>query len=219
MKRHGQSKVSQTPPFKKEEEASSSRPVSRVESHVVSCPPRITFREEDAQLGVKDTQQRFNQEGSRTLRMMRLQLHIVLQVLERWRGKDREAEKRGASNPPKSSWPRLPIREANSNIWMVCRCASSFDRAEFAKGQSSTAQLTIYTLKAAIAKARRSVDDVVSVNHISVVDISKPEYEDALAAFEGDQATVVKLKKVNLGIEEDPRPTFPSATLTKDEET
>ncbi|KAG9458315.1 hypothetical protein H6P81_002823 [Aristolochia fimbriata] len=79
----------------------------------------------------------------------------------------------------------------------------------------------IYTLKAAIARARAY--DSVTMHHISVTDDEQEEEEfvlkEAPAEFkEGGQSTVDELMKVDLGTAEDPRPTFLSASLTTDEE-
>ncbi|KAG9442397.1 hypothetical protein H6P81_018251 [Aristolochia fimbriata] len=82
--------------------------------------------------------------------------------------------------------------------------------------------VVIYTLKAALARARAY--DSVMVTHISVIDDNQEEEEEFLlkeapAEFEeGGQSTVDELKKVDLGTAEDPRPTFLSASLTDEEE-
>ncbi|KAG9442418.1 hypothetical protein H6P81_018272 [Aristolochia fimbriata] len=88
--------------------------------------------------------------------------------------------------------------------------------------QDASKPVVIYTLRAAIARAR--VYDSVMVNHISITDDDQEEEEfvlkEAPAEFEeGGQMTVDELKKVDLGIAEDPRPTFLSASLTPEEET
>ncbi|KAG9458135.1 hypothetical protein H6P81_002643 [Aristolochia fimbriata] len=62
-------------------------------------------------------------------------------------------------------------------------------------------------------------EEVVVVHHISVgegnIQPSEEELEEASAIFEeGGEATINELKKVNLGTEEDPRPTFLSASLS-----
>ncbi|KAG9444902.1 hypothetical protein H6P81_016242 [Aristolochia fimbriata] len=94
-------------------------------------------------------------------------------------------------------------------------------------GQTSTKKknasnlVIIYTLKAAIARARAY--DSVMVNHISVTDNSQEDDEfildDAPATFEEDgESTIDELKKVDLGTTEDPRPTFLSVSLSTEEE-
>ncbi|KAG9439903.1 hypothetical protein H6P81_020068 [Aristolochia fimbriata] len=67
-------------------------------------------------------------------------------------------------------------------------------------------------------------EEEVVVHHISVDKGDDPTLEDDLgeapAIFEeGGQATIDQLKKVNLGTEDDPRPTFLSASLSVIEET
>ncbi|KAG9442376.1 hypothetical protein H6P81_018230 [Aristolochia fimbriata] len=87
--------------------------------------------------------------------------------------------------------------------------------------KKSDAPVVIYTLRAAIARARAY--DSVMVNHISVADSNQVDDEfildEAPATFEeGGQSTVDKLKKVDLGTKEDPRLTFLSASLSAEEE-
>ncbi|KAG9442455.1 hypothetical protein H6P81_018309 [Aristolochia fimbriata] len=89
------------------------------------------------------------------------------------------------------------------------------------KKNSASNSVIIYTLKAAIARARAY--DSVMVNHISVADDSQEDDEfildDAPATFEdGGQTIVDELKKVDLGTTEDPRLTFLSASLSTEEE-
>ncbi|KAG9458311.1 hypothetical protein H6P81_002819 [Aristolochia fimbriata] len=81
--------------------------------------------------------------------------------------------------------------------------------------------VVIYTLRAAIARARAY--DSVMVNHISITGDDQEEEDfvlkEAPAEFEeGGQATIDELKKIDLGMAEDPRPTFLSASLTAEEE-
>ncbi|KAG9458404.1 hypothetical protein H6P81_002912 [Aristolochia fimbriata] len=81
--------------------------------------------------------------------------------------------------------------------------------------------VVIYTLKAAIARARAY--DSATVNHISIIDEEQEDEEfvlkEAPAEFEeGGQSTIDELKKVDLGTTEDPRSTFLSASLTTEEE-
>ena len=64
---------------------------------------------------------------------------------------------------------------------------------------------------------------VLSSNHISVEEEEEmPQLEDAQEAFasfeEGNQGTIDELKQVNLGMEQEPRPTFISACFTSEEE-
>ncbi|KAG9458174.1 hypothetical protein H6P81_002682 [Aristolochia fimbriata] len=66
-------------------------------------------------------------------------------------------------------------------------------------------------------------EEVVAVHHISTDEGNDSTPEDDLgeapAIFEeGGQATIDQLKKVNLGTEDDPRPTFLSASLSVTEE-
>ncbi|KAG9450497.1 hypothetical protein H6P81_010462 [Aristolochia fimbriata] len=81
--------------------------------------------------------------------------------------------------------------------------------------------MTIYTLKAAIARARAYSS--VMVNHISVADDNQEDDEFVLKEApiefeEGGQSTVDDLKTVDLGTAEDPRPTFLSGSLSAEEE-
>ncbi|KAG9450316.1 hypothetical protein H6P81_010281 [Aristolochia fimbriata] len=89
------------------------------------------------------------------------------------------------------------------------------------KKKDTLKPVVIYTLRAAIARARAY--DSVMVNYISITDGDQEEEEfvlkEAPAEFEeGGQLTVDELKRVNLGTAEDPRPTFLSASLTTEEE-
>ncbi|KAG9458214.1 hypothetical protein H6P81_002722 [Aristolochia fimbriata] len=97
---------------------------------------------------------------------------------------------------------------------------SSADVHQVSVGQISTKKQNI-SKPAAIARARAY--DSVTVHHISVTDDEQEEEEfvlkEAPAEFEeGGQSTVDKLKKVDLGTAEGPRPTFLSASLTANEE-
>ncbi|KAG9447539.1 hypothetical protein H6P81_013667 [Aristolochia fimbriata] len=89
--------------------------------------------------------------------------------------------------------------------------------------RENRALVVIYT-KVAFAQARTPADKLVAVNHISITgedEQGDDEFilKDAPAAFEeGGQSTVDELKKINLGSEEDPRPTILSASLAKEEE-
>ncbi|KAG9453529.1 hypothetical protein H6P81_006433 [Aristolochia fimbriata] len=90
------------------------------------------------------------------------------------------------------------------------------------KKKDALKPVVIYTLKAAIARARAY--DSVMVNHISITDDDQEEDEFVLKEaptefVEGGQSTVDELKKVDLGTTEDPRLTFLSASLTDEEET
>lgn len=67
-------------------------------------------------------------------------------------------------------------------------------------------------------------EDITSVNHSTVQVVEDPslndELEEAPPVFEeGGQATVDELKELNLGTEEEPRPTYISASLSSEEKT
>ncbi|XP_059289059.1 uncharacterized protein LOC132042550 [Lycium ferocissimum] len=68
----------------------------------------------------------------------------------------------------------------------------------------------------------KKLEDISSCYHISFNDGDPQEYEDARDAppelEEGVKTIVDSLKEVNLGTDEDPRPTYLSAFLTADEE-
>ncbi|KAG9458423.1 hypothetical protein H6P81_002931 [Aristolochia fimbriata] len=73
------------------------------------------------------------------------------------------------------------------------------------------------------SKKEDAEEEAATVHHISVGEGENPtpeeELEEAPAIFEeGGQATIDQLKKITLGTEEDPRPTFLSASLTLTEE-
>ena len=71
-------------------------------------------------------------------------------------------------------------------------------------------------------KIVEEVEDIVSCCHISVNDNDPVEEEDAKDAppelEEGVKITIDPLKEVNLGTDEDPKPTYLSAFLEIDEE-
>ncbi|KAG9450555.1 hypothetical protein H6P81_010520 [Aristolochia fimbriata] len=104
----------------------------------------------------------------------------------------------------------------------IGRCPPSFSRPNFGEEERCFEFGDhIYTLKAAIARAR--LYDSIAVNHISVADDNQEDDEfilkEAPTTFEeGGQSTVDELKKVDLGTKEDPRPTFLSTSLSAEEE-
>ncbi|KAG9447596.1 hypothetical protein H6P81_013724 [Aristolochia fimbriata] len=74
-----------------------------------------------------------------------------------------------------------------------------------------------------ISSKKKDPEEVVAVHHVSFGEGNDATPEDDLgeapAIFEeGGQATIDQLKKVNLGTEDDPRPTFLSASLSVTEE-
>ncbi|XP_038717270.1 uncharacterized protein LOC120010560 [Tripterygium wilfordii] len=82
----------------------------------------------------------------------------------------------------------------------------------------------------ALAKDKGKNKVIVSVNHITIEEVTEKEFssdsssdEEPISApstlEDGGQATVDELKEINLGTEADPRPTFVSALLSPEEET
>ncbi|KAG9453420.1 hypothetical protein H6P81_006324 [Aristolochia fimbriata] len=89
------------------------------------------------------------------------------------------------------------------------------------KKKNASNPVIIYTLRAAIARARAY--DSVAINHISLAEDNQEDNEfilkEAPTTLEEDgQSTIDELKKVDLGTKEDPRPTFLSASLSAKEE-
>ena len=84
-------------------------------------------------------------------------------------------------------------------------------------------QHTIVTTRQAFEEGGNEEIEVLSSNHISAEEKEEvPQLEDAQEAsvsFEkGNQGTIDELKQVNLGTEQEPRPTFISAYLISEEE-
>ncbi|KAG9442388.1 hypothetical protein H6P81_018242 [Aristolochia fimbriata] len=114
---------------------------------------------------------------------------------------------------------QIPTEKQNTSKPVIIYTKAAINRS---RPKNNGGPVVIYTLKAAIARARAY--DSVMVNHISITDNDQEEDEfvlkEAPAEFEdGGQSTVDELKKVDFGTAEDPRPTFLSASLTSEEET
>ena len=81
-------------------------------------------------------------------------------------------------------------------------------------------QHTIVTTRQAFENEGNEEIEVLSSNHISAKEVTQlKDAQEAPTSFEkGNQGTIDELKQVNLGTEQEPRPTFISACLTLEEE-
>ena len=105
----------------------------------------------------------------------------------------------------------IPSRMKRQSNWVVIA-------GETLKGK----QHTIVTTRQAFEDGGNEEIEVLSSNHISAEEKEEvPQLEDAQEApatfEEGNQGTIDELKQVNLGTEQEPRPTFISACLTSKE--
>ncbi|KAG9453411.1 hypothetical protein H6P81_006315 [Aristolochia fimbriata] len=113
---------------------------------------------------------------------------------------------------------QIPTEKQNTSKPVIIYTKAAINRS---RPKKDGGPVVIYTLKAAIARARAY--NLATVNHISIIDEEQEDEEfvlkEAPAEFEeGGQSTVDELKKVDLGTAEHPRPTFLRASLTAEEE-